>query len=105
MDVSSAKAPARLALAEKEVIALEGILSRAYEANAVLVGDTEDEELAIVEALAKNVHDGKVSQALQHKRVFLLDALRIVEHIPTEQHLKLSSIEYFLKLCSRGTPF
>jgi len=81
-DVIGGKAPARLSLVEKEVTELQGVLSRAYEANAVIVGDTEDEELAIVEALAKSIHDGKSSASLQHKRVFLLDALKIVESHP-----------------------
>lgn len=79
-EMSYKRTSGRLLYVQSEVAKLEGVLSRAREANAFVVGDDEDERLAIVESLAKRIHDGKVMPVLEHKRVFLLNGNLIVEH-------------------------
>lgn len=65
-------------LYEKEVKALERVLVRKEEANALIVGEENGEILAVVEELARQISHGVVLPQLEHKRVFLLnDALLV----------------------------
>jgi ATP-dependent Clp protease ATP-binding subunit ClpC len=79
-EVSLRRTMGRMIYVNDEVHKLEGVLSRARGANAFVVGEDEDERLAIVESLAKRIHDGKVMPVLEHKRMFLINGNLIIEH-------------------------
>ncbi len=83
-EMSLNKVTGRLLYVEDEVLKLENILSRSREANAFVVGEDDDERLAIVESLAKRVHDGKAAPTLEHKRIFFINGNLIIEHNPTK---------------------
>jgi ATP-dependent Clp protease ATP-binding subunit ClpA len=79
-EMSFKKASGRLSFVRDEVSKLEAILSRNREANAFIIGDDEDQRLAVVEALAKRIHDGSILPVLEHKRVYLINGNSLVEH-------------------------
>jgi ATP-dependent Clp protease ATP-binding subunit ClpC len=57
-----------------EVISLETILARGRGANAVVVGDTSDGAMEVLVLLGQMILNGTVMPALEHKRVYVLDA-------------------------------
>jgi ATP-dependent Clp protease ATP-binding subunit ClpC len=62
-----------------EVDSLEKILSRAKEANALIVSEEGDGALDIVIRLARKIADGSVLPALEHKRIAILDTNAIID--------------------------
>jgi ATP-dependent Clp protease ATP-binding subunit ClpC len=56
-----------------EVEALEAVLARSYEANALLVGEEGVGKIDIIARLAKKIEDGNVLAPLGHKQVVVLD--------------------------------
>ncbi len=58
---------------EREIQRLVNILGRRTKNNPLLLGDPGVGKTAIVEGLAKRIHEGKVPEFLQDKRIFALD--------------------------------
>ncbi|MEK7586322.1 MAG: AAA family ATPase [Patescibacteria group bacterium] len=58
---------------DEEVRALETVLGRSREANAILVGQTAEDRLSVLLDLAAKIKSGKVVPALEHKRLFFFD--------------------------------
>ncbi|MFH0951828.1 MAG: ATP-dependent Clp protease ATP-binding subunit [Patescibacteria group bacterium] len=63
---------------DEEIERLTHILSRRTKNNPVLIGDPGVGKTAIVEGLAKNIHEGKVPDVLADKRLLALDLSLIV---------------------------
>jgi len=63
---------------EPEVEELEQVLSRATEANALLVAEDLGGGLDVIKRLAKRLSLGAVPPALEHKQMFMLDANALV---------------------------
>lgn len=63
---------------EKEVARLAHVLLRRTKNNPLLVGDPGVGKTAIVEGLAKAIVEGKVPDALMHKRILRLDLASLV---------------------------
>lgn len=63
---------------DQEVTSLETILSRAREANAVIVSDVSDYALSVVSALAARIVKRVVFSPIEHKRLMLLDTESLV---------------------------
>ncbi len=75
-------------LMKNRVNKLEKILNHKKSANAVVVGDDEDERLGVVHGLAKNIHSGKVFPNIEHKKVFMIDGMSILEKSSSKKHFE-----------------
>lgn len=58
---------------EHEVRELERVLSRAQEANALLVGEKGAGTMDIVHDVAQKIREGSITPELEHKKVFLIN--------------------------------
>ena len=101
-EMSSRKASGRLIFMKDEMRKLEDILCRSQEANAFIVGDDDDQRLAIVESLAKAIHDGSVLPPLEHKRVFLIDGVSIIEKNPDKASFETEMSRIFAQSVETG---
>lgn len=71
----------------KEVNALERILTRSAETNALIVAHNTDVALNVVHALAEHIESGAVLPSLEHKRIFLLDVKKLVKSTSSKTDL------------------
>lgn len=71
-----------------EIKQLEVILSRAREANAILVGEEGSGTMDVVIDFARDIANGYVNPALLHKRVMLFDSETFVAGMRTKQELE-----------------
>jgi ATP-dependent Clp protease ATP-binding subunit ClpC len=63
---------------EREVHELERVLSRAQEANALLVGEKGAGTMDIVHDFAQKIREGSITPELEHKKVFLINGDSII---------------------------
>lgn len=68
-----------LAVFRKEVEILESILVKNRSSNAIVMSPSDTTRLAIVQSLATMIYNGISYPALEHKKIFLLDSLRLSE--------------------------
>ena len=101
-EMSSRKAAGRLIFMRDEMRKLEDILCRNQEANAFVVGDDDDQRLAIIESLSKSIHDGSVLPPLEHKRVFLIDGVSIIEKNPDKASFEMEMSRIFSQSVETG---
>lgn len=101
-EISERKTAGRLIFMKDEMRKLEEVLCRTQEANAFIVGDDDDQRLAIVELLAKEIHDGNVLSPLAHKRVFLIDGMSIIERNPDKASLEEELARIFMQSIETG---
>lgn len=66
---------------EHEVREIERILSRAQEANALLVGDKGAGTVDIIYDFAQKIRDGSVRPELEHKKVFMLSTDTLISSV------------------------
>jgi ATP-dependent Clp protease ATP-binding subunit ClpA len=72
-------------LYKKEIEDLESVLVKSRSANALLVSDTDAIRLTIIKHLAAMIENGKAYPAIEHKKIFLLNALTLSEHADNQQ--------------------
>ena len=63
---------------QDDIERLESVLSKAREANAILVGEDGGSKDEVLHGFVKMIQDGKIFPQLEHKRVFSLDTNRLV---------------------------
>lgn len=80
--------PSNEELYRREVDALEAILSRAKDANALLVGNDQNELLEVIGHLARRIADGSVLPQIEHKKVFLLNASSLLSATDSKTDLE-----------------
>ncbi|MDO8521493.1 MAG: AAA family ATPase, partial [bacterium] len=76
-----------------EIKQLEVILSRAREANAILVGEEGAGTMDVIVDFARDVTNGYTNPALLHKRVMVFDSEAFVAHMHTKQELEMALIK------------
>ena len=76
-----------------EIKQLEVILSRAKEANAILVGEEGAGTMDVVFDFARDIANGFTNPALLHKRVMLFDTEAFVAGMHTKQEIETSLIK------------
>ncbi|MEK7504976.1 MAG: AAA family ATPase [Patescibacteria group bacterium] len=77
-----------VAIYEAEAKLLADILGKRLEANALVLGESVDERLAVVWELARQVRAGAVRPELEHKRVILWRAADFLANITKSQELE-----------------
>ncbi len=87
--VGSGREGALSAYSRDEVEALQGVLARVREANALLVGDDSAFLLECIHELAGEIEAGRVPPALEHKRVFALDGELLISSTGDKPHFEL----------------
>lgn len=63
---------------KEEILAVEQILSRSYEANVLIVGEEGSGKHTVIEGLADWIREGRAVPALEFKRIVALDTVGIV---------------------------
>ncbi len=66
-------APNVLTVRKKEVEELEKVLERISGANAIIVGDTDEEAMGIIAGLGLMIGDGRAMPNLEHKVIYVLN--------------------------------
>ncbi len=72
-EVVSAVRQAVSTVRDEEVHTLETVLGRTSEANAILIGQTNEDRLSVLLDFASKIKAGRVVPALEHKHLFLFD--------------------------------
>jgi ATP-dependent Clp protease ATP-binding subunit ClpC len=77
----------------EQIKALEIVLARAKEANAILVGEEGSGKMDVILDFARDIMNGYINPALAHKRVMAFDAKTFASNMRTKQDLELGLIK------------
>lgn len=83
----------RFVYGNEQIRQLEIVLSRAKEANAILVGEEGTGKLDVILDFARDITNGYSNPALKHKRVMAFDAKSFIAGMQNKQALETSLIK------------
>lgn len=92
----------RFVYGNDEIRQLEQVLSRAKEANAILVGEEGTGKMDIVLDFARDIMNGYTNPALKHKRVMAFDAKAFLANMKTKQELEQTMIKLMNDVVDAG---